>query len=284
MICAPAISTVAKRERRIVPPSPPTPPTTNSPPDHFGIGEGSLVPFTLWGGSPKQPARSLIVCVARVLCPRRAAAVPSGSHSPPPEEPPAALPAPRREPGPRTGRGPRRPGPGPRSALGPSARFFVARPQRSIAPSPAPAAGKGHPRTGGGGAAPGTLAREARRPSHPGQRGCFWLGSAPSCLAFPFCVSLISACLSGQTAVYHSLALVLLLLLVLSSTLRCSVHLSLSGWLSAPGPLGTAIPSPLPADNSWVHTCPQRGRLARPASPGCLWGAGEPLPPSPQWA
>lgn len=73
MICAPAISTVAKRERRIVPPSPPTPPTTNSPPDHFGIGEGSLVPFTLWGGSPKQPARSLIVCVPQTRrgCPLR---------------------------------------------------------------------------------------------------------------------------------------------------------------------------------------------------------------------
>lgn len=162
--------------------------------------------------------------------PGRAAALGWGRHSPPPEKPLAPLPAPGRGPGPCT-RLParRRPGPGPRSALGPSARFFVARPRRSIAPSPSPAAGKGHPRTGGGGA--------ARRPSHPGRppalRGRFWPGRAHSCrpcLSVP-CFPPFYLCLSGQTGFYLFFAgscFSSRFLPTLSPSLRRALFLSLS--------------------------------------------------------
>lgn len=246
------VCTVAKREKGIVPPAPHSSPP--APPRERGGVPGS---FYTVGRIPEAACK-----VAHCVCgggdggavPRSAAAVSSGCHTPPPERAPDCAPSSRQRTGtvhPAPAR--RRPGPGPRSALGPSARFFVARPQRSIAPSPSPAAGKGHPRTGGGGAARGTLARAARRPSHPGRPsalpGCFWLREGPPArLAFPFCVSLISTsfCRDRLASVYFSLALLLLLFLVLSPTLRHSLRLSLRLTLS-PRPPGDHAPSPPPS-------------------------------------
>lgn len=188
-------------------------------------GQGSPVPFRLQGGSPNQPTGSLIVCVwcvcgggsdpeTRRRCKRgmplrssrkdlRGASSQGGREG-------TAFPAPWR------------PGPGPRSAPGPSARFFVARPSRSIAPSPSPAAGKGHPRTGGGGEAPGTLGglhtpTSARPALVPGARP---LPALP-----PVCSPRLPLrCLSGQTAVFRLL-----------SVFRLSFPLSLRRSVSASG-------------------------------------------------
>lgn len=84
----------------------------------------------------------------------------------------------------------------PRSAPGPSARFFVAGPPRSIAPSPS-----GHSKVtrerAGGGAAPGDPRPGGLHPSRPAALPARLLlarvrapGTPP--LLFPFCVSLIS--------------------------------------------------------------------------------------------
>lgn len=81
------------------------------------------------------------------------------------------------------------------SAPGPRAHIFVARPPRSIAPSPSPAAGKGHPRAGGEEAAPGTLVARSG-----GLHTQAWppAGLSPALAPAPapqlrFCASLISA-------------------------------------------------------------------------------------------
>lgn len=211
MICAPARLYFGRKGERDCAAFPPPPLAARPAPPGTGRGPWFL---SHCGEDPRSnlQGRSLCVCWGAT----GGGAVPQMRRCCPLREP---LLSSRKAPGcaPSSGQGagtvhrapaPRRPGPGPRSALGPSARFFVARPQRSIAPSPSPAAGKGHPRTGGGGAARGTLARAARRPSHPGRppalRGCFWLGYAHSwrpgfsVLCFPH----FYLCLSGQTGVY----------------------------------------------------------------------------------
>lgn len=177
-----------------------------------------------------------------------------------------------------------RPEPGWCSAPGPSARIFVVQPLRSIAPSPSPAAGKGHRRTGGGGEARGNLVLRSReRPSHPclSPSGAFAIdrgAHSPARLAFLFLfyVSLMSTfSLSAQPDTYLFFAFSPFLsrpssFFLLSVTLFVSQPGCLSH--SAPSPPGDSTPSSLPADNSWVHTCPQRGGLTKPPSLGCMWG------------
>lgn len=183
------------------------------------------------------------------------------------------------------------------STPGPSARIFVARPPRSIAPSPSPAVGKGHPRTGGGGAARGTLVRTVPRPSYAGllPAGAFAFGPGPrpaARLSSLFCVSLIS--LSKQPGIFLFFAcspffscssssfLLLYVSLSFCLSLCFCVSVSLTLTLSPYHP-GEPTPTSLPADNSCVHTCPQRGGLARPFS----WvhvGLQESPPLSLQWA
>lgn len=206
-------------------------------------------------------------------CPRHAGAFSSGCRSPPPEQSLAVTPAP----GQRTGTAHRvrarwRPGPGQCSAPGPSARIFVAQPLRSIAPSSSPAAGKGHWRTSGGGAAGGTLARAVRRPSHP---CAFTLGqdAHPLPALFLFCVSLIStASLLQRPHSYFSPACRFVPVPPRSfSSLSLFLSLSLCVGLS-PQPPGSPTPSSVPADSSWVHTCPQRSGLTKSPLSGCMWG------------
>lgn len=172
---------------------------------------------------------------------------------------------------------PWRPGPGPRAAPGPSARFFVAGPPRSIAPSPSPAAGKGHPRTGGGGAARGTLGprgQEAFTPQRAASpaRVCSWLGCAhPSGLSCPLCVSVVSTSLSvGED--WH------LFLARSSFSSRSPSSLSsLSRSLSIPLPLSQSLTLtdahlPPPSQLTTARSTPA------PSQRGVGWGGGPLLP------
>lgn len=103
-----------------------------------------------------------------------------------------------------------RPGPGWCSAPGPSARIFVVQPLRSIAPSPSPAAGKGHRRTGGGGEARETLVLRSReRPSNPACRPLerlflAWVYTPLPALLSCFCFMFLSflPSLSAQHDIY----------------------------------------------------------------------------------
>lgn len=151
-----------------------------------GTGSGVSGSLQTAGGSAScqqgpHCVRCVCVCVWRVggvtqTCRRSQLGVPP----PPPERPLAAPPAPRaecRNRTPNTGASAARAGP----ALSP-------RPQRALlcswasaidSPLPPPAAGKGHSRTGGGGAAPGTRGPEAFTPQPP---RCPPLAVAPASL------------------------------------------------------------------------------------------------------
>lgn len=170
-----------------------------------GTGSGVSGSLQTAGGSAScqqgpHCVRCVCVCVWRVggvtqTCRRSQLGVPP----PPPERPLAAPPAPRaecRNRTPNTGASAARAGP----ALSP-------RPQRALlcswasaidSPLPPPAAGKGHSRTGGGGAAPGTRGPEAFTPQPP---RCPPRAVAPASLFhFVFLSFLLS--LSGQTGIY----------------------------------------------------------------------------------
>lgn len=188
--------------------------------------------------------------------PRPAVAVSSGCHSPLPQTGPAVPPAPRqRARAARWVRARRRPGPGWCSAPGPSALIFVVQPLRSIAPSPSPAAGKGHRRTGGGGEARGTLVLRSSGLHTPACRPLerllwAWMHTPLPALLFCFCfyVSLISPfSLSARPDIYLFFACSPFFsrpasFFLLSVTLSVSQPLCLSH--SAPSPSGDPTPAP----------------------------------------
>lgn len=189
------------------------------------------------------------------------------------------------------------------SSPGPNARIFVARPPRSIAPSPSPAAGKGHPRTDGGGAARGTLARALWRPSHPSlpPAGAFAPGRVRAPLpALLLCfVSFLPPLFKTTLSLYFLLALRFSPVpphsfsfsrsLSLFVSLCLCVSVSLTPTFSPHYP-GDPTPSALPADNSWVHTptpgeavwpgplllgaCRVTGESPTVTTVGLAWGGG----------
>lgn len=185
------------------------------------------------------------------------------------------------------------------SSPGPNARIFVARPPRSIAPSPSPAAGKGHPRTGGGGAARGTLARALWSPSHPSlpPAGAFAPGRVRAPLsAVLFCFVFHFYLLSfRQPYLLFFLCLFsvfLLLLLILSPSLchflflslSASVSLSHSHRHSALTTLGTPLPPPSQLTTAGSTHLPLERRFGQAPFSWVQVGLQESPPLSPQWA
>ncbi len=242
-----------------------------------------------WGGVPgslhavgrvPEAACRVAHCVCAVCRGRLEAPPQPRGHSPPPARPGCAS---------RSGRAgphrPRRQEARPARAQ-PSAQSALLCSSAWAIDSPLPLSGRWQrspERRGRGG--PGDPRPAARRPSHPGrlppERGCQGWGARPRGRLSP-CFPHLHLCRGKPASIYFSLALAVLPLLVRLPLSVPSRSLSLAD--SQPPALGDQAPSPLPAGNSCVHTCPWRGGLAGLPSPGCLWGAGEPLPLSPGWA